>query len=63
MASLKQIVDWGPVFFGLLIFGPMWAAVLDAAQLALPLGVSNLAAMMILGLLWGALARWRGRWL
>lgn len=50
---LETAMPWGPVFFGALIFAPMWSAALGA----------NLALMMALGAAWGYAAKVRGRWL
>ncbi|MFT4614275.1 MAG: hypothetical protein ACI9NT_001420 [Bacteroidia bacterium] len=61
--SLSKLLSWGPVFFGVFLFAPMWAAVLDAAAITLPFGVSSLHAAMALGLLLGLLAKFRGSWL
>jgi hypothetical protein len=50
---IARLMPWGPVFFGGLVFGPMWAAALGAS---LPL-------MIVVGLIWGLVAKQRGRWL
>jgi len=50
---IDNLVQWGPVFFGGLIFAPMWSAVLD---ISLPI-------TMAVGLVWGFIAMQRGRWL
>ena len=63
MVLLEKLLPWGPVFFGVLIFAPMWAAVMDASNIILPYEVSNISAMLVLGFSWGALAKFRGRWL
>ena len=63
MALLQKLVDWGPVFFGVLIFAPMWSAAMAATGLTIPGGLSNLVVLMIVGGTWGAIAKWRRRWL
>jgi len=63
METLVKINEWGPVFFGVLIFGPMWSAALNAANITLASGVSNLALLMVAGGLWGLVAKIRGRWI
>jgi hypothetical protein len=63
MILLEKLLPWGPVFFGVLIFAPMWAAVMDASGITLPYDVSNIVAMLVLGFGWGSLAKLRGRWL
>lgn len=50
---IATLVPWGPVFFGGLIFAPMWSAAL---------GVS-LPITMAVGIVWGFVAKQRGRWL
>ena len=50
---VEKLVPWGPVFFGGLIFGPMWSAALN----------TSLAITMAIGLTWGVIAMQRGRWL
>ncbi|MFT4823811.1 MAG: hypothetical protein ACI9DH_001183 [Halioglobus sp.] len=50
---LEKLVPWGPVFFGGLIFAPMWSAALNI----------NLPILMVVGLIWGYIAMARGRWL
>ena len=61
--SLELLLPWGPVFFGLLIFAPMLAAVLEAAGVNQVAGTTPLAAAMVLGGAWGLVAKTRGRWL
>jgi len=63
MQALEKLMPYGPVFFGVLIFAPMWAAVLDAAGLTAFSGLPNIALTMALGFCWGCLAKSRGRWL
>ena len=58
---ISRLASWGPVFFGLLLFAPVAAAVLDASGFSL--GVPNLLPMLLLGGGWGVVARYRGRWL
>jgi hypothetical protein len=56
-------MPWGPVFFGVLIFAPMWAAAMDATHLSLPIDIPNIAFTLLLGFCWGCVAKARGRWL
>ena len=44
MLLIEKLMPWGPVFFGLLIFAPMWAAVLEAAGLTVIPGDDLVAA-------------------
>ena len=50
---IQKLMPWGPVFFGGLIFAPMWSAALG---IGLPITMAT-------GLLWGFIAMQRGRWL
>ena len=50
---IEKWVPWGPVIFGLLVFGPMWAAALDV----------DLGRTMVIGAIWGYLAKRTGNWL
>lgn len=50
---IEKLMPWGPVFFGGLIFGPMWSAALGI----------DLTITMAVGLVWGFIAMKRGRWI
>lgn len=63
MSFLEKLMPWGPVFFGVLIFAPMWAAAMDATHLSLPIDIPNIAFTLLLGFCWGCVAKARGRWL
>jgi hypothetical protein len=52
-ALINRLMPWGPVFFGGLVFAPMWSAALNV----------NLPIMIAIGISWGYLAKVRGRWL
>jgi hypothetical protein len=60
---IGKIMPWGPVFFGVLVFAPMWGAALDAAGVILLADTPNLVFTLVLGFAWGLLAKVRGRWL
>lgn len=60
---IEKLMPWGPVFFGVLIFAPMWAALMDASGVILPSGTPNLALTLVVGITWGFIAKTRGRWL
>ena len=49
---IKTLMPWGPVFFGVFIFGPMWSAALGL----------NLPLVMLVGGVWGYIAKVRGTW-
>jgi len=60
---LEILLPWGPVFFGLLLFAPMLAAVLDKIAFPAAAGFPSLALAIPLGLVWGLVAKIRGQWL
>jgi len=53
----------GPILFGIGFLAPLIAALLDAAGLRAPFGVSPLTAGLIVGSLLGLVARQRRTWL
>jgi tetrahydromethanopterin S-methyltransferase subunit E len=63
MSLIEKLMPWGPVFFGLLIFAPMWATVMGSVGVELPYGTPNIVLTLIIGLIWGTSAKIRGRWL
>jgi hypothetical protein len=60
---IPKLMPFGPVFFGVFIFAPMWAAAMAALSLELPFGAPNIALTLIVGLCWGWYAKQRGSWL
>jgi hypothetical protein len=62
MTLLKQLGDYGPVLFGIGFVAPLIAQSMDAAALSAPLGLSNIALGLIVGLSLGIIAQLRGRW-
>jgi hypothetical protein len=60
---IEKLMPWGPVFFGLFIFAPMWAAVMAAAELNIRAGTPNIFFILPIGFVWGIVAKSRGRWL
>jgi hypothetical protein len=60
---IEKLMFLAPVLFGLLVFGPMWAAAADAVGWQLHAALPNLYLTMLIGALWGALAIKRERWL
>lgn len=60
---LEVVVPWGPVFFGVLIFAPMAAAVIDETAFPAIVGVPALYLALPVGLIWGLIAKARGQWL
>ena len=63
MSLIEKLLPWGPVFFGLLIFAPMWAAAMEAVGVVLPYGLPNIVLTLMIGIVWGVMAKSRGRWL
>lgn len=60
---LESLLPWGPVFFGILLFAPMLAAVLDEMAFPASSGFPSLYVTIPLGLIWGLVAKSRGQWL
>jgi hypothetical protein len=60
---LEILLPWGPVFFGILLFAPMLAAVLDKIAFPASAGFPSLYIAIPLGLVWGIVAKTRGQWL
>ena len=60
---LDFLMPWGPVFFGLLLFAPMLAAVLDNTSFPEAAGIPSLYLTLPLGAVWGLVAKQRGQWL
>lgn len=64
MAKLLEfLLPWGPVFFGVLLFAPMLAAVLDEMTFPAMAGIPSLYLTLPAGLVWGFVAKARGQWL
>ena len=60
---LETLLPWGPMFFGVLLFAPMAAAVMDEMAFPAAAGFSSLYLAIPVGLFWGLVAKVRGRWL
>jgi hypothetical protein len=60
---LEFLMPWGPVFFGVLLFAPMLAAVLDNTSFSAAAGIPALYLALPLGAIWGLIAKQRGQWL
>jgi hypothetical protein len=62
MEFIKKLGDYGPVLFGIAFIAPLIAQSLDAAALSAPLGLSNIAFGLAVGVSLGTIAKLRGRW-
>lgn len=60
---LKNLMPWGPLFFGLLILAPLMDQVLTNIGLEPAMGISNLQIGVATGLVWGLIAKVGGRWI
>ena len=60
---LTMLFAIGPILFGLGIFAPVFAALVEAGGIALPLNISPIVAGLGIGLVLGAIASMRGRWI
>ena len=63
MEFLGKLKEFGPILFGLGFIAPLIAQSMDSVSLAAPLGFSNLAFGLVVGMLMGLVAVLRGRWL
>ena len=63
MELIKKLGGFGPVLFGIGFIAPLIAQSLDAAELSAPLGLSNIAFGLVVGVSLGTIARLRGTWL
>lgn len=63
MDYIKKLKDYGPILFGIGFISPLVAQSMDAVSLSAPLGLSNIALGIIVGLTMGVVAKLRGRWL
>lgn len=62
MTLLKQLGDYGPLLFGIGFIAPLIAQTMDAASLSAPLGFSNIALGLVVGVSLGIIAKRRGTW-
>ncbi len=62
MSLLKKVLDLGPLWFGLAFIAPLVAQTLDARAIETPLGLSTVHVGLAVGLVLGAVATRRGRW-
>ena len=60
---LEALLPWGPVFFGVLLFAPIAAAVMDSLAFSISAGFPSLYLAIPVGFIWGLVAKARGRWL
>ena len=60
---LEKLLPWGPVFFGVCLFAPMLAAVMNSYGFEEAFGVPSLTVSLPVGFVWGLVAKIRGRWL
>lgn len=60
---IEFLLPWGPVFFGILLFAPMLASVMDEMAFPATAGFPSLYLALPLGFIWGLVAKARGQWL
>lgn len=63
MALLKALFPWGPVFFGIGFLAPVIAALMTAAGVPAPWGLSEVQVGLVIGTGWGLVAKFGGRWI
>lgn len=62
-ALLARLFAIGPLLFAVGFFAPTFAALVEAAGIALPFGVAPLHAGLAVGIIWGGIATRRGAWI
>ncbi len=60
---LTPLFNWMPVIFGIGFVAPVIAAFLELFGLPAPLGYPALYTGLALGLTWGLIAKFTGRWI
>ena len=60
MESLRTLIQWGPVLFGIGFIAPLIAQSMDALSISAPLGLPNLGLGLAVGTLAGFVAKLRG---
>ena len=63
MNLAKQAFRWGPLLFGIGFVAPLIAQSMDATSMEAPAGLSSLQLGLLVGIVWGTIARFRGRWI
>ena len=63
MHLLKFLFPWGPVFFGIGFLAPVIAALMTAMNLPAPWGFSEIQIGLVIGIGWGLIAKFGGRWI
>ncbi|KAF0184031.1 MAG: hypothetical protein FD160_788 [Caulobacteraceae bacterium] len=59
---LISVVSWLPVIFGVGFLGPVVAALVTVAGIDAPFGLTPIQLGLVAGLIWGAIAKFGGRW-
>ncbi len=60
---MNKLIEFGPLLFGLGFVAPLIAQTMDVMGLTAPLGLTNIALGLLLGVTLGLVATFRGRWL
>ncbi|MBQ0771888.1 MAG: hypothetical protein KBT59_08570 [Sphingomonadales bacterium] len=60
---VRKTLNFMPILFGFLFFGPLFAQIMDGFGLQQPLGLSTLTLGLIIGGAWGICAFFRGSWI
>ena len=63
MNLLKMLYPWGPVFFGIGFLAPLFAALMESTGITAPFGLSTIETVLIIGITWGLIAKFGGRWI
>ena len=63
MTLIKILFAWGPILLGLGFLAPLTVQAMEAAALTPPFGLTPLHIGLALGLTWGLIAKFTGRWI
>lgn len=63
MSLTRTIFAWGPLWFGVGFIAPLVAQSMTAANLSAPLGMTETAFGLAVGVTLGTIAKLRGSWI
>jgi len=63
MAAIKFVLACGPLLFSFGFLAPLIAQIMSRFGVDAPFGLSNLSFALIIAVLLGCIAQFRGRWL
>ena len=60
---LGPVFEWMPVIFGVGFLAPVIAAFMNVGGLSNPFGIAAIYVGLAIGLTWGLIAKFTGRWI